>query len=201
MAGGSKDRNGPHKCFNGYNNWKLGFYRDRQFDYNPFKDGPKQIPLATFVDYDKTRPGHYVLVSISRLYFLQFNRAKGFNNETGHGVNQLTVHQKMPGGSTDRVAALDIGQQFIVQDFLGLPRRLVVRVCFGVRGPPEALWVSMGLDQADCAQKNNPSQSLKTRISRPTSTKPWRPKKRSYRFRLWEGFDKKYKIFGNHNRK
>jgi len=101
----------PRKCFNGYNNFHLGWYNDRKVDY---EESMTSVKLVTFVDYDKTASDEPVIVNIDEKYFLQFNKKKDFNEETGDTntwktSNKVTIHTNITNEDTELIAALDVG--------------------------------------------------------------------------------------------
>jgi len=166
MAGGYRNPDWPVKCFNGHKNWVLGWYKSRQLKLDPAKDGLKFIPLAAFVDYRKTQGQEPVLINISNRFYLQYNRAKGFNRETEEKRNQLTVTEATDSGSESR-AGLGFGDRYESKNFDGKGGTLMIEVCDIVMGDEsraDVILVSIGMDRVLCAKERNPRYA-----QRPTS--------------------------------
>lgn len=89
---------GPKKCFNGYKNYQLRWYEDRQLYLTDFTT-PRQINLAAFCDYDKTTTSQPVLLNVGDIFFLQYNRAKGINLETYEMKDLVTFTENIPSWS------------------------------------------------------------------------------------------------------
>jgi hypothetical protein len=118
MGSGYTNGKWPMKCFNGFNSWRFGWYSTRHLSHNPLTGGDRLVKLATFVDFKKTATDEVVLVNIANQYYLEYNRAKGFNVHTEHAVNQVSVTQPNAQG-TNRLGALSAGQQYTVTNFSG----------------------------------------------------------------------------------
>lgn len=160
MGYGRRNANGPRKCFNGYNNFRLGWYSDRTMKVDP-STSPRVYKLATFVDYDKTNSKEPVLINVGDEYFLQYNRAKAFNSGTEEKQNLLTVTTDTANtsGSTN-LGGFRSGETFNkVSNYQSSRKRLVVKVCDQISGngsSPDALMVSIGLDGSACGQVQQP---------------------------------------------
>jgi len=83
MGYGDKTVFGPRSCFNAHKNWHLGWYSDKSLDLsNSIHERAWGGRLVPFVDYDKTfLETDAVVVRIGTLY-VQYNRARGFNDGT-----------------------------------------------------------------------------------------------------------------------
>lgn len=126
----------PVKCFNGHKNWISGWFKDRQVLVDPTLDSSRLFRLVTFVDYDKSmRTNDVVLIRVGS-YFIQYNRAKGINIDTGMNADTVTVtYAKDAASDSQAVAGLIAGQTTLVTDFKGTGYDLVIEVCeFGSTG-------------------------------------------------------------------
>jgi len=129
MSFGHKSAIYPKKCFNGFKNWQLGWYRDREMIIKSLSDQENfLINLATFVDYDKTSVNEPVLVNIFDKFFLQYNMAKGMNIDTEERENQVTITTPIEGAS-ESLAGLSKGDKFTVEHFRGTGRTLIIEAC------------------------------------------------------------------------
>ena len=149
----------PLKCFNGQNNWLLGWFQTRRKIINPLTDGPQIFKIAAFVDFNKTQSHESVLVKVGDRYYLQYNRAKLYNNETGEYPDLLTVTEDVPGGTESR-AGLDVGQSWTLEDYNGTGQSLIVAVCQrqnGTSSSADILILSVALDESLCSQLTNES--------------------------------------------
>ena len=101
----------PFRCFNGEHNYRLGWYAARTLEVDATAM-PLLVRLAAFVDYVKTTSDEPVLVNIDDgLLFLQYNRAKTFNDGTGECADQVTITNSSKTGS-ELLACLSVGQKF-----------------------------------------------------------------------------------------
>lgn len=159
MGSGHKDATFPQKCFNGYHSHQLGWYRDRTLRWlDPVLGRLNDVvELATFVDYNRTTPEQYVIVSIADQYFLQYNVAKGFNMGTEHGRNSVTITEPTVNG-TDRVAQLRVGERYSIPSLQGgesSGETMIIEVCQtngmeGVFGA-QSVFLSIAWDMSLCA--------------------------------------------------
>lgn len=108
--------------------FQLGWYDDKSKSFIP-GTGPwgddHTFTLSNIVDYSTTNDD--VLVEIvepsSQLnYYIGFNAAKGFNDGTRAGKNQVLVYNKprIDGNDSLRVADLSSGQSYTISDFNGI---------------------------------------------------------------------------------
>jgi hypothetical protein len=106
-AGHFKERY-PQKCFNGQNNYHLGWFSDRTMLSEDI-DEPATVNLASLVDYRQLdyESDFVVLISIDQRCFLQFNQDKSFNWEVEEKQNQITIVENL-GGGTEMLAGIDM---------------------------------------------------------------------------------------------
>jgi hypothetical protein len=132
----------PQRCFNGYNSHFLGWYAEKEMSLNG-NENPQLIELAGIVDYNKAST---VLVNIQNRLFLQYNRAKDFNVDTGEWRDSLLVTEDVQGESELR-AGLSPGEVYTSSDY-------VVEACKRVNGDdikPDTMIISVGKGRSLCA--------------------------------------------------
>ena len=145
----------PRKCFNGLKNWQLGWYNDRHLMITD-PSTPRKITLAAFVDYNKAKSNEVVVVNIADRFFLQYNRAKGFNDETEEIGDMVAVTENTERWSSSR-GGLDLMETFEVPNFED-GKTLVVQVCEENINSDEdasradAVVVSIGLGTSYCSK-------------------------------------------------
>ena len=149
----------PEKCFNGQNNWHLGWYRDRalELDFDTDLKEPLLLDMAAFVDYKKTRQGSYVVLKIGDYYF-QYNRAKSFNKNTSEKKDSLTVVKFIPNVGTNLIEGLNLSKPLLQRRIGG--ELLTVKVCSmkkGSKSSPDTLQVSVGRNNAGACPTSPPS--------------------------------------------
>jgi Gametolysin peptidase M11 len=151
MGSGYTNGKWPRKCFNGFNSWRFGWYSTRHLSHNPLTDGDRLVKLATFVDFKKTAMDEVVLINIANQYYLEYNRAKGFNIHTEHAVNQVSVTQPNSHG-TNRLAGLSAGAQYEVPNFNGSSQTLIIAACQTLTGSlgSEIMVLSLAMGQSLC---------------------------------------------------
>lgn len=140
----------PRRCFNGQNHWQLGWYSDRAISVDPAAS-PGIYTVAAFVDYSLTRPNEYVVIEIQGLaLYLQYNRAKSFNVDTGDHMDRLTITQQTEDG-TNMITSLDMSEPtFTVGQSLWLE---VCSVVFGVEGQSaDRIMLSVSRDRSLCSE-------------------------------------------------
>ena len=137
----------PEKCFNGQNNWHLGWYRDRALELDASQDlkEPLLLDIVAFVDYEKAKAGMYAIVKIENFY-LQYNRAKSFNRDTNEKRNSLAVVEDIPGVGTNLIDGLSEFKPLLQQ---GIGKNiLTIEVCDSTKAFddsfPDILHVSVG---------------------------------------------------------
>jgi Gametolysin peptidase M11 len=117
--------NTPHKCFNGYNHWQLGWYPGRR---RALAIRPKVIRLTAFVDYEIAARNEPVLVKVANNLFLQYNRAKAFNSETPMYPDRVTVTRMRLDGRSENMAGLATGESFTTK------ANTTIKACSAVSG-------------------------------------------------------------------
>lgn len=132
---------GPRLCFNAQKNAHLGWYDDRFLDLSSsIHNNPWNGRLVAFVDYNVTSPDDVVLIQVGNLY-LQYNRARDFNEGTREYANRVVIVSDPPTGSSasnlEAALAHNIAvSTFTYANFDGTGHDLVFKVCDQVQGPP-----------------------------------------------------------------
>ena len=168
MSAGYQQLHWPAKCFNPQNHWHLGWFEDRSRSIYPLQhEQPELVNVAAFVDYDQTLHSgdgaeYDVLVRVGDDLFLQYNRAKSFNRDTGEKRDMITIVQQMGNTGTDLIAGLDATTRwFEIPNFQGSKHSLVFDVCRVVNGggmdtdidQPDYMVVSIGIGSSLCDQQ------------------------------------------------
>ena len=160
MARGYRNSDWPLRCFNGQNNDHLGWYDSRKTSFDPLTSGPKVVDLAAFADYSK--PGSVsknVLINLADNLYLQYNRAKSFNADTGEMPDQVTVVTNIQEGGSQLMAGLPAGQVYAHANFNNSGRSVYIKACErldGNDGIADIMSVSIGMDQeAPCGPGNS----------------------------------------------
>ena len=109
----------PAMCFNGHNNYVLGWYADKQITVEPLKGKRWSGKLVGFVDYEKasTSRNEFVLIVVDQFY-IQYNLAESFNFQTREHKNTVTVTTAI--GSTafsSMEASLSKGQTAVIGNY------------------------------------------------------------------------------------
>lgn len=155
MAAGHKDIHWPRKCFNGYKNSQLGWYRDRQLnlDSSSSFDEGQLLKLASFVDFNRADYDEYVLIVVTNELYLAFNLARDFNIDTEEKRNQVTITAPGESGS-ESLAGLKEQEAFRITNFQNTGKELVIEVCTRDRGKLGAymMWISVAFDKSVCDQ-------------------------------------------------
>ena len=155
MAAGHKDIHWPRKCFNGYKNSQLGWYRDRQLnlDSSSSFDEGQLLKLASFVDFNRADYDEYVLIVVANELYLAFNLARDFNIDTEEKRNQVTITAPGESGS-ESLAGLKEQEAFRITNFQNTGKELVIEVCTRDRGKLGAymMWISVAFDKSVCDQ-------------------------------------------------
>jgi hypothetical protein len=154
MARGYRNPNWPQRCFNGQNNDHLGWYDNKKYTFDPISDGSKVFNLATFVDYQTTNDP--VLINVGDELYLQYNRAKGFNADTGEMQDTVTVTTKPLDGGSQLMAGLSVDQEttYAYANYKGSGRSVYIKACQRLDNSAkgDAMKISVGLDQpASCS--------------------------------------------------
>jgi len=156
MGNSYKIQGYPSMCFNAHKNWISGWFLDRIVTVDP-ADGIWKGYLATFVDYDLTSPGEYVVIKVGDLY-MQYNRAKGMNFETREMRDQMTIAREGQKGS-ELIAGLDglrtNSTLYFHNNYGENNETLYIAVCGIELGDdlttPDRMWISVGLNNLDCS--------------------------------------------------
>jgi hypothetical protein len=172
----SRSIDSPRQAFNGAKHFKLQWYHQRTLTIEPLEMDaanssvvstrpPRRIHLAAFVDFNKTQRHQPVLVSIDDAYFVQYNRAKGFNNETRSMADRVTITViSGEGWATERRAGLSPRSRhhlndeedeslYIQSNYRESGHDLFIQVCFEYPGNdtrPDLMIISVGLDYSLC---------------------------------------------------
>ena len=112
----------PERCFNGHNFQALSWYTDRFLEVEP--EIPQLVKIAGFVDYSATAVDEYVVVQVGDLY-LHFNRAVGFNKDSGEMRDELVIVEERTDG-TDLLSGLKASESFTTQVF---GESVTIQVC------------------------------------------------------------------------
>ena len=151
MGSGYTDTVKPRKCFNGYQSHYLGWYSDKEVEVNPVSKG-ELVRLAAFVDYDKATSNEKVIINVLDKYFLLFNRAELFNQETEQQQNLVTITEPLSTG-TELRAGLGAGQSYDIPNFQGSSQTLKIKVCREESGQglsADVMIVSIAMDSDLC---------------------------------------------------
>jgi hypothetical protein len=151
MAAGHKEVDWPRKCFNGLENWNLGWYQKRQATLVDSFEAGHLVKLATFVDFNRTDYDEPVVVNVADLFYLQYNVAKGFNIDTEEKKNEITITAPGIGGS-DALAGLKESGQYLVPNFQNTPRTLIIEACRKRTGSlgADVMLMSIAFDTSLC---------------------------------------------------
>lgn len=91
MGFGEMNLDGPDSCFNGPNNWQLGWYDDRRALYRS-GDGSKVYKVVGVSDYDKTADSDVVVIKVGKHTYVSFNRATGINKGVREFPDKVLIH-------------------------------------------------------------------------------------------------------------
>lgn len=153
MSKSYRSQDAPLRCFDGRSNSVLGWYASRKLTFNPLQDKtPRLINLAAFVDYDKAKADHPVLVTLPGEIFIQYNRAKSFHAGTGEKADTVTVAQSDKSGS-NLLSGLSPGNRYEFANYQGSGKKLIVEACRTVTGDassPDTMIISLGVGSSAC---------------------------------------------------
>lgn len=149
--------NFPQTCYNAANHWQLGWYSEfqRTMDEN---EGPTLIKISAFVDHDLAVPGKDIIVLKVGNFYMQYNRAKGINQDTFEYKDTLVITQESKsGGATSFVAALDENETLRAE--IG-SKPWTAQVCSKHQGNqnskvPDYLMVSVGFGKSICGSASD----------------------------------------------
>jgi hypothetical protein len=170
MAAGWISRTKPLQTFNGPDNWFLGWFEKRTMYVEPLVDEPQLVHLAALVDFKKTKAHQPVILVVgtgNETYYLQYNRAKGFNNETRAFKDWVTIHTATWYASSERKGAIRLNEfatseekgsirlpLFTATNYSGSGRDLLIQVCADKPGNekrrPDVMVISVGLGKTLC---------------------------------------------------
>lgn len=188
----------PVKCFNGHKNWVAGWFDDREYRVNPTMESPVLARLVTFVDYNKDLAVDDVVLIRVGPYFLQYNRAKGINADTGMDADRVSITYAPDHlADSENVAGIRAGQRASLR-YRNTGYNLTVEVCefgsssgedatsslakqviFGDNGDDTSFdyaWVSIhlknGVQRSQCDQVRMPQPLTLQPTPQPTSSRP-----------------------------
>jgi hypothetical protein len=134
-------------------NHELGWYSEREQKINPTVK-PFMISLASFVDFDRAIRTQPVLVDVQNKVFLQYNRAKWFNQDTEEKWDSVTVTELFSNGDSNNLGGVYPGSQLAIPNFSN-GRDLVIDVCsthMGGTDEADFALVSVALGQSYCVK-------------------------------------------------
>lgn len=177
MGSGYTDTVKPRKCFNGYHSSVLKLYSDKEVKVNPVSQG-QLVRVAASVDYNKAASNEHVIVSISDEYYLLYNVAKLFNQQTENHQNKVTVTEPLDTGTESR-AGLDVGQSYDVTNFGGTGKTLKIKACRKESGGglgADVMVVSIAMGGDLCGQPSTPARNSSSPNPKSQANKaPMRP--------------------------
>ena len=113
------------RCFNGPNNWKLGWYSDSQ--HNVTDSGEDNGVIAGIADYDPEDSSSHppVIITVAGVgenegwdWYVSYNRKIGINAGTVEGGDQVLVHLGLQGATTTLLhSKLSAGETYTFNDF------------------------------------------------------------------------------------
>jgi hypothetical protein len=172
MGSGNWHRTSPRQTFNGPHSWFLGWYEKRTKYIDPLVDNPLLVPLAALVDFKIAKAHQPVILVVGtgdEAYYLQYNRAKGFNNETRTFKDWVTIHTSDPFAATTIIGGIRLNEYamktedqkgsirpplFTATNYSGSGRDLLIQVCDEVPGNekrrPDVMMISVGMGKTLC---------------------------------------------------
>ena len=112
-------------CFNAPKNAQLGWFVGGEINFDPSTASSLTVQLNGIVDYNKTDGSSTpVMVRIasntmSKDYYISFNRRTSFNSNTVEGANQVLIHMRNPGlgrATSNLIQKLSNGGQYTIDD-------------------------------------------------------------------------------------
>lgn len=164
MGGAVRATNYPRRCYNAQNHWHVGWYSSRSIEIDPYSVSPAVYPVVPFVDFNKASSGEYVVVKLTGLdLYMQYNRQKSFNVETGELQDRLTIVRDT-GEGTDLLAGLNDDSPWWQRMYDS--RLLTIEVCSVqmAQSSQEAdvMYVSIGFGTSRCPQSQAPPSGSTT---------------------------------------
>lgn len=163
--------NYPHKCFNGANLHRFGWFSNRELTWSP-QDGGTTFRLASFIHYERTSASEPVLLNLGgSKYFVHYNKKALHNYETEAKANQVVITELLSNKKTESIAGIDVGGTYIISNFQG-SQDLYVKACRTETGSSgiEIIVVSIALDRDACnAPPTTPSPPVSSPVSSPTN--------------------------------
>jgi hypothetical protein len=165
---------GPRSCFNARKNWYLGWFNDRSTDLtNSIRTTSWGGRLVAFVDYDATAVSEVVLIRVGNL-FLQYNRARDFNEDTQEYANRVVVVSIPDPVSTSTHLEAALAQNIAISTFAypnfdDTGHDLIFKVCNQVEGP-RFDFVHVSIHLADGTQSSTCSQPLPALAQTPSDS-------------------------------
>jgi hypothetical protein len=159
MGGAVRATNYPQRCYNAQNHWHVGWYSSRSIEIDPYSVSPAVYRVIPFVDFNKASAGEYALVKLTGLdLYMQYNRQKSFNVETGELQDRLAIVRDT-GEGTDLLAGLNDDSPWWQRMYDS--RLLTVEVCSVQMAQssqdPDIMYVSIGFGASRCPQSHAPS--------------------------------------------
>lgn len=153
---------GPRLCFNAQKNWHLGWYDDRSVDLtSSIRSTSWGGRVTAFVDYNVTPPGDVVLIRVGNLY-VQYNRARDFNEGTREYRNRAVIVSTPTTGSSKSTLEAALANNIAVSNYAypnfdETGHDLVFNVCNQVEGPRTdyihlSIHLNDGVQSSTCAQ-------------------------------------------------
>jgi Gametolysin peptidase M11 len=171
MGGAVRATNYPRRCYNAQNHWHVGWYSSRSIEIDPYSTSSAVYRVIPFVDFNKANTGEYAIVKLTGLdLYMQYNRQKSFNVETGELQDRLTIVRDT-GEGTDLLAGLSDDSPWWQRMYDS--RLLTIEVCSVQMArssqEPDVMFVSIGFGASRCPQSNAPSSGSTSTQSSPTN--------------------------------
>jgi len=134
----------PSKCYNGQNQWELGWWDDMTISMDTAETSHQLIRLDAFADL---QAADSVLYNIDNTYFAMYNLRKGINSDsTRLSWDKVTITSRKKGG-TDLLANLGVGNTWTLTDYRN-GQDLMVHAC---ETQGDSMILSVGLGMIDCS--------------------------------------------------
>jgi hypothetical protein len=159
MGGAVRATDYPRRCYNAQNHWHVGWYSSRSIEIDLYSMSPAVYRVIPFVDFNKASAGEHVVVKLTGLdLYMQYNRQKSFNIETGELQDRLTIVRDT-GEGTDLLAGLNDDSPWWQRMYD--TRLLTIEVCSVQMAQssqePDVMYVSIGFGASRCPQSHAPS--------------------------------------------